>query len=633
LRSPENPDLTVGRKARWWELGLAAATAWVVHGATLGNYLYTHDGWNDVLLGETVLTGSLPWTENLLRILPTLSYGLRAAFGLNMAVWHAPNLLFHGINAALVVALALRLGMASWPARAAGVLFASAPLLAHPVEWIGGGYDLFATAGALGAVVAFLDRRIALACAATLFAVLSKESGMAAPLVVTVVAVAVSFPRDLGAIKTLGRRLLPLFIVAGVCGGIRVAQVRSAPHDAMAGRAVQADPVGFMTAAPGAVGVAAVAPAVALLELRDPANVAPVGFGALVLLGLLGWWRRARLAAWLALAGAVALLPVSLIAMDLPQMVDNSRYLYLTVALCAPILPLLIGAAHTVERVALAALVVIGLWGGADRVADSLEQTEAVEVVAEAVLQAPEGSRVWVLTNLYDEATARFLMSRYLTIHRKIQAIYVMRGTWRAYARHPGAGDDAAQAYFSPLPQPFEPAMVAATDRLLEQRADSRTVAAVTLSGRPAGQWSDVDGRWTAVKPPDPADDPITVKDGRVLEMPFHLGPIASADYAPLATLPIPAGPLTGVELHLRVQSDARLRYGSGYHERFGILFWGDTFVSFELETGGELQIVTLDLSFDPAALSFDSATADALGLLPLNYPGEVTVERVRVRR
>lgn len=615
-------------RARWWELLAAACTAWLVHGATATNFLYTHDGWNDVILGELVLSGGLPWHTNLLRLLPTLSFGPRAAFGVSTFAWHLPNLLVHGLCAALIVALTRRLGGNRPASVCAGLLFAAMPLLTHPVEWVGGGYDLFATAGVLGCAVAFVDRRTGWAIACLLVALLSKESGATCVALVALIAVAKEgWPRQW---RTFALRLAPLVGVTALALALRWLQVRYSPVDAMAGRSVQADPLGLLLSAPGAVGLGVAGPVLSLFELRDPAAAMPLGLAGLIVVGALCAWRRLLPAAWLALAGMVALVPVSLIAMSLGEMVDNARYLYLTCAVVAPILPLALKLDSMPWRGLAALLVGLAIWGSADRVWHSLPQTRAAQSTAEHVLTLKPQSQVWVLTNLYDEATARFLMSRWLARRRGVRAHYVLRGSWTTYSRSGGPAEDAALSYFAPQPTPFAPSDVNPGDAVLMQRpGKAETTILTALPVRAAGAWVAVDPVWTPTAPEDPEDDPMHI-EGRTLQVRSYLGPVASSQHVPAATTPIPPGPITAVELTLRVRSNARVRYGTGYHERFGMLFFGDDFVSFEIpRVRGEITVVQLDLRYDSAA----NGTYDSLGLLPLNYPGDVTVEALRIRR
>ena len=171
MNSPTRP----ANRPHWILLALPGLIVALVHGPTLSNFLYTHDGWNDVQLGENILDGQLPLHENLLRIIPTLSFALRALFGLEMWAWHLPNVLLHMLNTYLVAWLTLQLSQRYRAAAVAAMLFASAPLLSHPVEWIGGGYDLFATAGVLLAVSGTLTKKHWLTVGGTLLALLSKE--------------------------------------------------------------------------------------------------------------------------------------------------------------------------------------------------------------------------------------------------------------------------------------------------------------------------------------------------------------------------------------------------------------------------------------------------------------------------
>lgn len=626
-----------------WELAAAAGTGWALHAATLGNFLYTHDGWNDVLLGDLVLSGGLEWHENILRLLVTLSFGLRALADTAMWAWHLPNVLAHGVNAALVLVLALRMDVGRWAARAAAILFASAPLLCHPVEWIGGGYDLFATLGILGASVALLHRRPWLAAALGLIALTSKETGATvAGVGLALCLAAEGLPEGRRAWMNLARLFAPLAGITAVILLVRVAQVQSAPVDAMAGRSVQVRPAAFAVAAPAAVGIAASAGLAEVVELRDPTTSATFGWVALgaLLIGIGLRRREARLLGGLLAAGGVALVPVSLIAMDLQEMVDNARYLYLTAAVTAPILPALIlgpgRAPHPAAMATVLALLGVSLWGGVERVSRSVAQDKAVAPVAREVLSMAPGGHVIVLTNLYDEATARFLMSQWLATRRRVRAEYVMRGTWIRYTRRGGGATDAAEAYFGPAPRPLTPAMVPPGASVLLQSPNEGTVERIRLPAGPGrGPFVEVAATWTALPPPDPEDDPIEISDGgRTLHASRFLGPVATAEVAALATLPLPAGDraISAIRLSLRVDTQARPRYGTGYHDRFGALFWGDQgdtrrMVSFPLDRPGPVE---LRLDIDPVAVG-DKPTH--LGLMPLNYPGRVTVERVEIAR
>ena len=612
---------------------MAAAVAWALYAATLGNLFYTHDGWNDFELGQRVLDGGLLPYENLNRLLVTLSFGVRALFGARMWAWHLPNVLVHGINAALVVLLAARLGAPRARALAAGLLLATSPLLTHAVEWVGGGYDLFATAGVLACALTTLARRPWLAGAASVIAVTSKEAGVMAPVVVGLVVLAVEpLPVGRAGWLRLGRRLLPAAAPALLAVVGRTIQVALAPQDGLAGRDVTLDALRLLTGLPGGVGVAFAGPLAEVVPIRD--YLAPVVGAAWIGLGALLWLarRQAPRAGALVLAAGAALVPVALISMELGEMVENTRYLYLTAALLAPVLALGVPAPATL------ALAVLATVGSADRVAWSVRAVAAVRPVADAVAALPRGRSVTVLTSLYDEPTARLLMSGWLR-RRGVRARYVMRGTGTIYARRLGAGPDAAQSYFGPSGR-LDPASIPPDEPILLQDVLRGTVEAVRLPAPPAteGTWSDLPGPWADAPPEDPGDPPLARGPDGEIRVDRRLGPAATSRQRPeLLSPPLPGtGPLLGVELVFDARTEGGVRYGSGYHERYGTLWWGDAtdsraFVSFEIDAGQRgPQRVMLDLAWDPIART---ASPTRLGWMPLNYPGRVRLQRVRIRR
>jgi hypothetical protein len=608
---------------------VAALGALVLHAATLTNFLYTHDGWNDVLLGERILAGGLPWTENVLRLTPNLTFGLRALVEplspLWMPVWHAPMLLGHALNAALVVVLSARLGMRTFQAVAAGLLLAFAPLLAHAVEWVGGTYDVLATLGVLGACLGVLDRRWWLVGLAGLLALTSKEGAFGVVGIAGLCVMAVEgLPRGRPAMLALAKRLSLLVILTVLVGGFRLAQIQNAPSDAMAGRSVTFDALGLLTSGPTGIGLALSAPVSELVDL-DPRSAEAVGWGAAALLLMAAGLRRSWPTLCLALAAGVALIPVSLIAMGAEEMVDNARYLYLSAAFLAPVIPLLLGDSVP-ARIILGGLVAVAGVHGADRVGRSLEVTNPAAVVAEQVLAQPAGSAVVVLTGLYDEPTARFLMSRWLR-SRGVRARYVMRGTGVVYSRRAQGAEDAAQAYFGPGIERFDPQSVGSAHVLL-QRPEKATVEKVQLPARAAGGWVDVPVALTPAPPEDADDDVLRIEAGRRCFADRRIGPIGAATLRPRALQAVGPGPATGLELHVSAKTASRARYGAGYHDRWVAVFLGDEVLSAEVPIDGRPARIELDLSWDPVAMN----TA-RLGFIPLSYPGEITFNRLRVRR
>jgi hypothetical protein len=624
----------------WWQLLIVALVGGALYLPTLSHHFYTHDGWNDVMLGELIIGGGSDWYENLLRLIPTLSFGLRAAFGLSTWAWHLPNLLLHSANIALVVALAIRIQDSRWAAMMAGLFFAVTPLLVHPVEWVGGSYDLFATFGVLGCLIAMLDNRLILASLLAIVALLSKESALMLPVAVAAVIVAAQgLPKDRKAWLTQLKRVTPILALALLCALFRAAQVSGASHDAMAGRSVALIGWSLFTEGLPAAGTASVAVLGHLVNLSEVAYA--MGWYALILFGVLAVFRaekRWKIVGLLIAAWAV-LLPVLLIGMDHSLMLENPRYLYLSAALASPLLPIVLTHDRIPQRLALIIAAVVASLGGyytMDGVEKTSRQSASVASVVETVSTLPSGSRVWVLSDFYDEATARFLMSQWLHIKRKVRAGYVMRGTWTTYRRAPAQSGDAAQDYFGPSSKRFDPSMVSAGDQLFVQSATTGKLQPALLKAvQKTGVWVTVEGALKAALPADPEDTPRQL-DGQSITIQRFAGPVSGMELYPqiyVATLPGPA-PITGLELTYSAEIHGQLRYGSGYHELWGAFLFGPddapVAVSFEIEATGKTQTVSLDLSFDPVA---QSTVAGRLNLIALNYPGKLSIEKVRIRR
>jgi len=630
--------ITTPAQHQWMLVALPTLVVALVHGPTLTNFLYTHDGWNDVQLGENILDGQIALHENLLRSIPTLSFAVRALFGLEMWAWHLPNILLHAFNAYLVAWLTYRLSQCRESSVMAGILFASAPLLSHPVEWIGGGYDLFATAGVLFAVRAVIIGRAWQAAFGTLLALLSKEVG--------VVTVGVAFcamaaihgtPCSTDRIRDCIRKLRPIIAVTAFIAIVRIIQVTSI-DDPFAGRSIQPDIGSFIAACPAALGFAGFAPLADVLGQQEPTGMDTLGFILFaILIGVIAATRAWKTSGWLLLAAAGSLVPVSLISLGLEDMLQNPRYLYLSTALLAPVIPLSLKSRTSISRVVVGSLILISIWTGFDRTLKSRAVTSAVKPVASRVLEAPDGSRVWVYSGFYDEPTARLLMSQWLVTRRGIRAGYVMRGQNKVFVRLGEAQTDAAQAYFKPLALRVRPAEsdIRILQILGEEPTAERMPPAQIATRTPAAhaQWDVINPDWSPVPPLD-TDDPLPVISGSTLESHHFLGPVASAELHPTGAFSV-AGTISGLELTLSVTSNAPIRYASGYHETYGAIFLGPDWsprqaISFELKTDTE-ELQTIRLEWDTDDLLQSEPTT--VGILPLNYRGSVRVEGIRIRR
>jgi hypothetical protein len=154
--------------------------------------------WDDVTQVEFVRNATVPELfarppgEDYLRPVVMLSYWGQEALGLGHASnYHAINILIHAFNAALLLLLVSRLGLALEAATAVAILFATHPLQSAAVAYVSGRTDLLALGFTLLTILCVLnsrtsqDRSWAWALAAVLAsfaAPLSKEVGLAAPM-------------------------------------------------------------------------------------------------------------------------------------------------------------------------------------------------------------------------------------------------------------------------------------------------------------------------------------------------------------------------------------------------------------------------------------------------------------------
>lgn len=163
----------------WDDRLLITGVPLVEHGAPLGEYL-RHPFW---------MGGAGPLSTNYYRPLVTLSFALdHRLHGENPAGYHLTNLLFHELNALLVLALLKRFGVRPLVAALLACAWALLPRLAEAAAWVSGRTDLLATAGVLGALVvwgpSFPRRLFASVLVAAGF--LAKESALAAVVALAV---------------------------------------------------------------------------------------------------------------------------------------------------------------------------------------------------------------------------------------------------------------------------------------------------------------------------------------------------------------------------------------------------------------------------------------------------------------
>ena len=187
-------------------------------------------------------SGSFPWWASpdwkvrFLRPVASLSIWLdHALFGENALGYHVTSLVLYALTMVLVFALYRTLALSRSMATLALLLFACSSESALPVAWIANRNSLLAVLFTAAAVCAVARHRalgrgpataLALACAA--LATLSKESGVAAFLLVGVFAWRerwVTTVPDVDALRSWGTRLLGTsFVVAALYAGYLMAQ-------------------------------------------------------------------------------------------------------------------------------------------------------------------------------------------------------------------------------------------------------------------------------------------------------------------------------------------------------------------------------------------------------------------------
>ncbi len=175
---------------------LTAVTVWAFRRA-LGFY-FLADDFSLVKLAGASHLAIIPWFktpggDGFFRPIANISFELTAPWaGANPFLWHAAALALHIANSILVYMLAFRLGRSRVAALGAALLFAIHGTRPEAVVWIAGRFDLLAAFFVLSGLLLF-ERSLgepspagplyrAASLAATLLAILSKESAYVFPL-------------------------------------------------------------------------------------------------------------------------------------------------------------------------------------------------------------------------------------------------------------------------------------------------------------------------------------------------------------------------------------------------------------------------------------------------------------------
>ena len=326
---------------------------WLVAACVAAAYLpsafvnFSHPDWTQAHIGAGIsgLSSIASWfthpqPDGFYRPLGFISIWLDyLLFGMTSAGYHVQNIGLHAINAALVGKLSSKLGYSRKAATITALLFAIAPVCVEPVTWPAARYDLLATFFVLGALICAADcvgrehcgwvRLLAVALLVGA-AILSKEVGYAAPLLVAVLVSSRnlwSVPRSPTAVRLLVAASAPaalgvvirLMIYHGL-GGYHYAQ-GSSPVFTLSARAVWAVTTRLLLV-PFAVNTAG--------------GISAFGAAALVLFAMAGFLGALRCSsslrrehAAIALCAVLSALPASAILGWVGPSMAASRYLYL----------------------------------------------------------------------------------------------------------------------------------------------------------------------------------------------------------------------------------------------------------------------------------------------------------------
>ncbi|MFT5429828.1 MAG: hypothetical protein ACI9OJ_000500 [Myxococcota bacterium] len=650
-----------------WSLVAVMSVVMMIHLPPVENYLDNDDAWNYVLEADLLISGNgSAWVaggsylahQNLQRILPSLSWIPRyAIFDLWMPAWHLPSIIVHGLCALLLVVLVIRLGLSREVGLFAGLLFGLSPLHPHTVSWIGGTYDLFAGAFLLGTLIAFIDRRLVLGlvcCAAT---IMSKESGVfVGPVLFLYV---VFFERQHG-LRSAVRRLWPYALVSAGVIGLRLVQIAvggSIDEAGLPARTIGLNPLDLLVKGPVVLVSALGAP------LRDVFPVVPEAFAAIIAGAIVaGIAFRTKVLRHpvvpFCLASAYLLvLPVLLMreegrALTSTELMHNARYLYLSLLMLTPLVPLAaLGMKPTVTgRVLMLAAVLGSSAVTANAVIISTEIEPPTQALAEDLLSRDHepGAQIFVLANQYDEGPFRLVLSRWLQHDRGATYHWVQRGLWRDLIRRPDRTDglDFKDFYITPREQPFRPTDVdvARGDKVLlftnRGPLGEHRITSVGVPSRPEPapapprslqlQWS----RTGAVGATVNVDAHGAVR----FQVAGRNDRPGGYIHRPLVMAPVQLRPglVKSLRLVLTTRSqglrpDDRI-YSRGYVE----LHWcsehqssDDTFVTVPVAFHGQQVLVDVPLWFDPVWL--DSGDITCLGFAPLDIAGDVTLHAIDV--
>jgi len=478
-------DVRMDRVWRWSLVFVMALTA-MLHLAPVENYLDNDDAWNYVLEADMFLSGEgSAWVaggnyfvhQNLQRLIPSLSWIPRyGIFDLWMPAWHLPSILVHGLCALLLAVFVRRLGTSIEVAVFSGLLFGASPLHPHTVSWIGGTYDLFAGAFMLGALIAFIDRRTRLGVLCCAGAIMSKETGI---FLGPVLALYVLFFERHAGVRSAVRRLLPYAVVSVVLLGLRAAQIAlggSIEDAGLPARTIGVDIIDLVVKGPVVLVNALGAPLLDVFPVVPEVFAALIGGALIAGVALRKRVVRHPIVPFCLCSGYLLVVPVLLMreegrALSSEELLHNARYLYLSLLMLTPIVPLAaLGNRAGVDAAARPsvtgrALMLAAVLGSSALTAQaaviSMQVAPATRTLADTLLSrtVQPGAHVFLLTNTYDEGPFRLALSRWLQSETGAVYHWVQRGSWRDLHRRPDRTDglDFKDFYIQATRQPFRP--------------------------------------------------------------------------------------------------------------------------------------------------------------------------------
>lgn len=178
----------------WLLAGFIAAAA-LLYGNTVFLGMFS----DDFALAQKALAGEWFPQPSLVRPLPLVVWNLLLATTNSPAALHVLNVCLHGLNAALVCLLAVRIGLPLRGSIVAGVLFLTFPSSVEAVVWPAAVHDLIVTSCALGFLL-LAGRpvtmiRMVVGIVVLILALLSKESAVVIPLLAIVLWLDLESPR------------------------------------------------------------------------------------------------------------------------------------------------------------------------------------------------------------------------------------------------------------------------------------------------------------------------------------------------------------------------------------------------------------------------------------------------------